>query len=520
MSIPERPGCLKGTRLELLEELRQWTADPEGPQVYWLNGHAGSGKSTIAQSFAALSASQGNLGACFFCDRKSQDRSNVEKILPTLSSQLADSQQPLVPLFKEALLRELTKDESLSGSTSLQVQLDHLLVAPARESHLSTVILIDALDECSQGSVSTLLSILAPSFTQISSIKFFITSRRDKHIEAPLFGLLTAQNNVLKDKRLHEVNAVEDDIRLFVETEFQGLASSCEQEGLDIPPDWPSKNQIEALVKMAGKLFVFASTAIKALKDLEHDPVAHLDELLSAEPRAFQDSPYAELDILYLRILADAFPAHKSGPTLNLSFILGLLVVTREPLCSATIAEFLSITRNTVVLTLRPLHAILLLPAPNAQDTPIGFHHKSFIDFLTQRCDDQRFYIDLSQHHFDTARRCLDLMSGRYRAKPKNICDLRRYSRNTDLSEAEREARISQALSYSCHFWADHLLADRERDKHLVDTEPLLLYFVKTMHLWWFEVLGLLQVLHKALEVLRRIRGWLLLVRLKSSQLS
>ena len=157
----ELPGCLYGTRRGLLEELRQWASDRSEPQVYWLHGHAGSGKSTIAQSFAAALSSQGDLGASFFCSRKLRDGSNTRRILPTLSHQLSVTST----VFRKALLRELKADESFATSVSLAVQLKHLVVIPALYVQCSTVILIDALCECADNqSVLFLLSHLIRPF--------------------------------------------------------------------------------------------------------------------------------------------------------------------------------------------------------------------------------------------------------------------------------------------------------------------------------------------------------------------
>ncbi|KAF9786483.1 hypothetical protein BJ322DRAFT_789980 [Thelephora terrestris] len=45
-----RNGCLKGTRRAILDEIELWTHDFGKPSVYWLNGLAGTGKTTIAQT--------------------------------------------------------------------------------------------------------------------------------------------------------------------------------------------------------------------------------------------------------------------------------------------------------------------------------------------------------------------------------------------------------------------------------------------------------------------------------------
>ena len=57
--------------------------------MFWLNGLAGTGKSTIAQTFAEISFADGKLGASFFCSRDFENRSNLQVIFPTLAFQLA-----------------------------------------------------------------------------------------------------------------------------------------------------------------------------------------------------------------------------------------------------------------------------------------------------------------------------------------------------------------------------------------------------------------------------------------------
>ena len=62
-----REGCLRGTRGDVLLQLQCWLEDKQGQCVFWLNGLAGTGKSTIAQTFAEMAFAEGRLGASFFC---------------------------------------------------------------------------------------------------------------------------------------------------------------------------------------------------------------------------------------------------------------------------------------------------------------------------------------------------------------------------------------------------------------------------------------------------------------------
>src|SRR5882762_9654101 len=98
-----RRGCLKGTRKEVLLHIEQWLMDEKDQRVFWLNGLAGTGKSTIAQTFAEISFADGKLGASFFCSRDFEDRSNLQTIFPTLAFQLAHR----YPRFREQLLKVL-----------------------------------------------------------------------------------------------------------------------------------------------------------------------------------------------------------------------------------------------------------------------------------------------------------------------------------------------------------------------------------------------------------------------------
>jgi len=61
-----RQGCLKGTREGVLKDIGDWFASDQGQRVFWLNGLAGTGKSTIAQTFAEMTFADRKLGASFF----------------------------------------------------------------------------------------------------------------------------------------------------------------------------------------------------------------------------------------------------------------------------------------------------------------------------------------------------------------------------------------------------------------------------------------------------------------------
>ena len=47
---PHTMQCMEGTRLDILGKINAWTTDFDAPNILWLKGHPGVGKSAIATS--------------------------------------------------------------------------------------------------------------------------------------------------------------------------------------------------------------------------------------------------------------------------------------------------------------------------------------------------------------------------------------------------------------------------------------------------------------------------------------
>ncbi|KAJ7733709.1 hypothetical protein B0H14DRAFT_2408910, partial [Mycena olivaceomarginata] len=58
-------------------------------RVFWLTGHAGSGKSTIAYSISQHYCASHVLAANFFCSRQFEDTTSRQYIVPSIVHQLA-----------------------------------------------------------------------------------------------------------------------------------------------------------------------------------------------------------------------------------------------------------------------------------------------------------------------------------------------------------------------------------------------------------------------------------------------
>src|SRR5947207_465174 len=87
--------CLEHTRVEVLQEIRDWAHGRDDRPIFWLSGLAGTGKSTIARTVARENNGTGCLGASFFFSRGGGDLAHAGKLFPTIAVQLSNRIQSL-----------------------------------------------------------------------------------------------------------------------------------------------------------------------------------------------------------------------------------------------------------------------------------------------------------------------------------------------------------------------------------------------------------------------------------------
>jgi len=166
----DRQGCLKGTRAAILDKIEEWSKDPDMAPVYWLNGLAGTDKSTIAQTITERIFADGRLGASFFCSCDFKDCRNLRFIFPTIAFRLAHK----YPKFRSVLVPLLQSNPDIAQD-SLYNQMEMLIAEPLGLSDISTVIIIDALDECVDQEPQSALSVMGRLVERIPNVKFLIT---------------------------------------------------------------------------------------------------------------------------------------------------------------------------------------------------------------------------------------------------------------------------------------------------------------------------------------------------------
>ncbi|KAF9644494.1 YVTN repeat-like/Quino protein amine dehydrogenase [Thelephora ganbajun] len=382
-----------------------------------------------------------------------------------------------------------------------------LIVEPLEESAISTVIAIDALDECKDVEpASAILTVLGQFVSEIPKVKFFLTGRPEPRIRRG-FGipLLAEATDVFV---LHEVESgrVDSDIRLFFKHSLLEIADR--QGGLD---GWPTKDQLSLLCERAAGLFVCAVASVKFVDHRNNDPKEQLDRLLRSPESSAREGKAklrlnTTLDSLYMTILQEAFGDDDPEDDHKTRSVLGAIILAANPLSPHTVATLLGFGAKNVFLRLSSIHSLLILR--DDTDFPVRSFHKSFPDFIVDstRCIDQRFHVSPPNHHMELVIGCLNLMN---RTLEKNMCKLPDTVTNSEVPDLrERTERyIDSALQYACKSWHKHLV-----DEHIVRTPEItsaLHRFLENKLLFWLEVLSVLGAAREAVDSIGLVTKWL-----------
>ncbi|KAF4609663.1 hypothetical protein D9613_011960 [Agrocybe pediades] len=486
----KRRGCTASTREQILDVLKTWVKDPQGSKVFWMNGMAGTGKTTILYSFCEWLEKNDRMAGNFFCSRTSTACRDLNSIVRSIAYQLAFYS----PAFRSQVCKIL---EGKQNPHMLNVgeQFKWVVAMPLENSKDAipdgAVIVIDALDECDNVSATALFLKVLMQYSTHLPIKFLVASRPEpvilKNMEAPNFS-----PSML---RLHDIeqSLVEADIKQYL------------QEALCTMSPAPSSGVIDQLTRRSGKLFIYAATAARYInpEDEEVDSETRLDAILgiSLSSASLQEQ---ELDSLYRSILSSAFDKTRleERELKIVSLVLRTVICAMEPMTTSTMSMILALRQGDVVRSLSRLQSVL-----HVQEGPSGLVsvlHASFPDFLLKEARSCEFYCDIVEHNTKLAHSCFDVMSKELHF---NMCDLESsYNFDKDVPDLEEkiQANISAALLYACKYWSSHLVhCDLTSSIHYQLVE-----FLKFHLLFWMEVLNLTKFISMGSKLLSDTLNW------------
>jgi hypothetical protein len=484
---PTTSMCTPGTRVALLENLLTWATASDSPCLFWLNGLAGTGKSTIARTLCERLNDRGLLGASFFISRDQSDRREASNLVRSIAYQLAVRSRPV----SEALCAKLC-ETPVSAARSLQEQITDWIIIPARElpGNASFIIVIDALDESFTDFLGrpggALLLLLGRQLLQLDSrVRLFITSRNEVPIQQMFHELSAVSKTAVK---LHDLDSavVQADITTYLTYSFANIREARMELSLG---DWPTTDTVYELVSLSGLLFIYAATAVRFVSHRRHSPRERLVQLLGHASGAGA-SPYRQLDELYRQILNEAVRDSDDDQGFlreRLQAIMAVILLAYTPLNVEALAALSGVSSDGVSLVVASLSSLL------ADSTSgVRVFHPSFPDFAldASRIRDPRICVVPAVKHGLIALRCLELMNKHLHYDICNIQDTTLANKEIqNLDEALRE-NVSDALRYAVCFWCNHLTASGAPDSLLIEA---LAEFCRKHLFHWVEVLSLVE---------------------------
>jgi hypothetical protein len=490
-SREHEPSCLTYTRVDLLDRIRVWAGSTDEKCIFWLNGMAGMGKSTIARTVAREFRDQNRLGASFFFSRGSGDLGNARRFFSTLALQLAKTSS----FVKRYICEAIAKYHDIAQQ-GLSNQWKHLILEPLSRvqagqfQYQNLVIVIDAMDECEcQYDVQRILYL----FTQAKALKaihlrIFITSRPELPIR---HGFQDIPTSTHQEFILHDISqsVVDHDISAFFKYELGRI-----QRDHKLHPDWPGEQHVKCLVERASRLFIYAATTCRFIGESKF-PEQRLTQIIQGSDT--KQKPERNLDEIYIQILEDSI-IRDSDEQERATWIklfqqtVGPIVISFDLLSVDTLSKFLSIERRQIEAVLRYLHSVL--DAPEKEDSPIRLLHPSFRDFLLdkRRCNDARFWVDQKKAHENLYTGCMQLMSASLK---RDICGLKWPGEMaSNVGGSILTQCIPRHVRYACQYWVNHLrcLSDPLREGTDQREYSKVLKFLQEDFLHWLEALSLM----------------------------
>jgi hypothetical protein len=482
---------MEGTRQDILSQVDEWVADFNVPNILWLKGHPGVGKSAVAASIVQRLQDSKRLGSSFAFQREKADLANPTSLWRMVAFDLSRR----YPTVKRTLVDKLSMGDILPATLNTKGLFLNLIYEPLTESKdipsgRYPVIVVDALDECgglegAHAEDRKGLMMTVELWSKLPTIyKLVVTSRSEMDIERTF---RVVRHSTIELSAGHAVTVQPmNDIRAFLEYHFREIRLS----NTGLSPQWPGSNTVEALADKAAGLFLWAKTIVRIIG--RGEPQEQLR-------RVQEESDANNMASLYTLILNTSF--HNPSERVIHAFhsIMGAILLARTPLSALTLGHLLSIESSTIAHICNGLQSLMY------NEDALRFGHPSFADFLISEKDCPKiFHIQVEEAKLKLAAACLQTMRKELRF---NICHFKssNFRNSNTLSQySSRKESISAQLRYSCWHWADHLITTNFEST----MQEALQWFLENQFLFWLEVLSLTRRVNMVSDILESLVNW------------
>jgi len=495
-----RKPCMEGTRTSILQEIEDEIQNVDGPNVIWIRGSPGVGKSALAASVAAQLRAQDRYVIPFRFDRTQSATITTDALWRVVALGLAR----LYPSVRQQILN-LVQNDQVPDPSDLNGRFKSLIEKPLSTlndvpSEELPVIIIDALDECGglrhdssgkddyKGLLRTLKRWI--QINHLKRFKLIITSRQEDNISRIFPESVSIHIAIPSGSDVKLGDSTSEDIRAFLESRLNDM---------DMKPAWITK-ALDYLIPSAAGIFIWATTVANFLED---EPEVRF-QILESKKEGDGIEGMDDLYSLYSTLVRTSFGRISKRELQGIISVMGAMISAKQPLSDDVLVMLPGVKIGASdILRLFRKGLTSVIDSGNI----LRFHHKSFEDFILstsflQALPELSAVQDRSHHECQLAIVCLKtLVSSKLHF---NMCSLESsIISNVDI-QLTVKSTIPPLICYSSLFWVDHLI-QIPSDEKLMDAVKFVMY---EKLLFWFEVMSLTGNVHEAYLMLRRAATW------------
>jgi len=427
---------MAGTREDVSTLIKTWLDNLNEPNIFWLSGSPGSGKTTIASTvvadFDCLS------GKFFFC-RDDAELRDPDNLWRRIALDLALDND-----LKKSIAQALETQKANIRGLDISMQFEHLISKPLQKVFGTSVkpllIVVDALDECD--SYETLLPSLESWSHLPKSLKLLITSRQYHTIQNRLRPISVHHN-------LNTGHGISTQTSGDIEKYFTERFS----EATWLPPKWPGPAKVTILVEKAAGLFIWAKSVMDFI--LHHGDAEERLNSISTDSGEGIDIVYS----LYHQVISIALKGLRKQEEAALKLVLGSIIMAKKPLRLNDLTELLEVKYALLRSIIGQLSPILSI----SNTCYLHVCHQSVTDFLLDFQQSEGLWLNPQLYSLHLAGSCLKFMNAKLKF---NFFDLETSCVfNKDMPELNYHIKSVQstALDHASHFWASYLQNDHNR---------------------------------------------------------
>jgi len=363
-----RRPCMEGTRTAILQEIEDEIKNVDGPNMIWIRGSLGVGKSALAASIANRLEDQKRHVIPFRFDRTLSTTITTHALWRAVACDLARFYPSLRPHLAQGIQGHSSSDIDRLFKLLIEEPLSTLDDVPGEEL---PVIVIDALDECGglrydesgREDFRSLMRTLKRwiQADHLKKFKVVITSRPEDHItflESIIIHEIPSGSNVKSG------DSASEDIRALLNSRLESMGMKRTLIG----------RALDYLVPGAAGIFIWATTVANFL---ERDPEGRLAMLEKGDGKGLKG-----LYSLYSTIVKASFGHDLEEEEIRaVVSVIGAMIFAKEPLDDNALimlpgVKILGSGVDNLWFIRKGLLSVI------DSGFVLRFHHRSFEDFL------------------------------------------------------------------------------------------------------------------------------------------